>query len=95
MSSAQNTTAGTSYIKVYAASSQRNFDIKPAMLTANNTGKNFAGIEEIPDENSVIVKNEAAASVSAGRWSSDMADETMTVNLSHRDQQPMASAFND
>ena len=80
--SAQNTTAGAS-VKVAAVNSQRNLNTKPVMLTsANNTGKMFAGIEEIPDENSAVVQNEQAATNSQGKWSSDMQDETLTLTHS-------------
>ena len=65
--------------------SHRNLPVRPALLTANATtkgGQNFHGIGEIPDETSALAKREMAASVSQGRWSSDIHDETLTLTNS-------------
>ena len=60
--------------------------VRPNLLTANATttgNKNFHGIGQIiPDESSAIAKREMAASVSQRRWSSDIQDETITLNNS-------------
>ena len=74
---------------------------KAPLLSANAThhgGKNFHGIDEIPDENSAIVKNERVDTSSQGRWSSDIHDETLTLMHSCRNEKAMtvqASKFND
>ena len=88
--SAQNTTADVT-VKVAAVNSQRNLSTKPALMTASiaNAGKNFAGLEEIKDENSAKVGHE----VSNGKWSSDIQDETLTLNTStYRGEKTMMTA---
>ena len=66
--------------------SHRNLPVRPVLLTANATtkgDKNFHGIGQIiPDESSAIAKREMTASVSQGRWSSDIQDETLTLTNS-------------
>ena len=84
LSGCQNTTGAT--VKVPSVNqSHRNLPVRPVLLTANATtkgGKNFHGIGEIPDETSALAKREMAASVSQGRWSSDIHDETLTLTNS-------------
>mmetsp|Transcript_47859 Transcript_47859/g.63288 ORF Transcript_47859/g.63288 Transcript_47859/m.63288 type:complete len:298 (-) Transcript_47859:53-946(-) len=104
----QDTTAGASIKLAANMLSSSNLQhqgkkTKGPLLSANAThhgGKNFQGIDEIPDENSAIVKNERADTSSHGRWSSDIHDETLTMINSCRNEpvtvigtQP--SGFND
>jgi hypothetical protein len=95
--SGNNTTVSS--IKVAGFNSQLN--IKTQGLNTAHTkgfGKNFQGIEEIPDENSQA-KHENMASPSNGHWSSDCADESLTLNISHLVEQtmpqPLTSAFTE
>ena len=82
--SAANTT-GATVVKVTSFNSHRNLAARPVLLTANGTTakhKNFHGIDEIPDETSALGQNKMAVSVSNGRWSSDIQDETLTLTNS-------------
>lgn len=97
--SAQNTTVASN--KVTVVKSTHNIKSKQKLHSANHTtfGKNFQGIEEIPDENSVLAKNENMAT-SQGRWSSDCPDESLNLNSSQTNEQICAvmahtSAFTD